>query len=256
MRIHVSGAGGFVGSHVEAEACRRGHEVTGPTREADAVIHLSPVRVRAALDEAWARGAHGFVLLSTLGASPAAEEATRAAAGHGEELVRASGLRWAALRPDLLWGPGDVFTNEIAHLPFVPVPRGGVKLAPVHVLDVATALLWLVESDEAWGGAWSLRGPESLRYGAVVERVALAMFGSGRRRVSVPAWSVRMAAALEERAARRPRLSRELVDWRVAVELSPKAPPLPGADPRRAMTVDALREYLDGERRPEEQVGA
>jgi nucleoside-diphosphate-sugar epimerase len=258
MRILVSGAGGFVGAHVESEVERQGHVLASATDAADAVIHLSPARVRAALDEAWARGARSFVLLSTVGANAEAREETRAAAGRAEELVQASGLRWAALRPELLWGPGDVFTNELAsllrHLPFVPVARGGVKLAPVHVSDAAAALLWLAQREEAMGRAWSLRGPEELRYGQVIERVALAIFGQHRRRLPFPAWSVRWGASLEERAGRRPRLSRELVDWRVGVEISARVPPLPGADARRVMSVEALREYLGQELRPEEQV--
>ncbi len=259
MRILVTGAGGFVGAHVESEVERRGHELASPTDDADAVIHLSPARVRAALDEAWARGARRFILLSTVGASASAREPMRVAAWQAEELVHASGLHWATLRPEILWGRGDVFTSEIArllrHLPFVPLPRGGVRLAPVHVGDAAAALVELAETGEQLGQAWALSGPEELRYGQVVERVAHAIFGTSRRAVSVPAWSVRMGASLEERAAGRPRISRALVDWRVGVEVSARVPSLPSLTPRERMSVGALRDYLVPEMRPDEQHG-
>lgn len=257
MRILVSGSGAFVGAHVESEALRRGHTLAAPVGPADAVIHLSTGRPRAALDDAWARGARTFVLLSTVGASSGARDDTRAAAGVAEERVRASGLRWAALRPEILWGSGDVFTNELArllrHLPFVPMPRGGVKMAPVHVRDAAEALLRLVESPELHGHVWSLRGPEELRYGHVVERVAQAVHGPARRRLSVPAWSVRLGAALEEKAAGRPRESRSVVDWRVAVEVASRATPIPDPGTLQPMSIDALRAYLASDLAPDQQ---
>src|SRR5262245_56279194 len=122
MRVAVSGGGGFVTAHVEREVRRRGHELA-PVPPMDVVIHVAPQGVRAALDGAWAAGARTFILMSTVGASAKARQATRAASGRAEELVRASGLRWTALRPEILWGPGDVFTNELArlvrHLPFI-----------------------------------------------------------------------------------------------------------------------------------------
>src|SRR5437867_8042733 len=74
MEILVSGAGGFVGAHVERELLRRGHQAAPGLGALDAVIHLSPERVRGALDEAWARGARAFVMLSTVGANAAARE--------------------------------------------------------------------------------------------------------------------------------------------------------------------------------------
>lgn len=262
MRVLVTAAGGFVGAHVDRALRRAGHEpidvVVGRERphrlrmvhgRADALIHLSPVQMRDALDAAWHAGARVIVLLSALGADPRSERPELAARGAAEELARAAGLRWAVLRPEILWGPGDLFTNELAHLlkhlPFVPLPRGGHGLAPIHVGDVGRALVELVERDDLHGREWLLTGPEVLSYADVVERVALAIGLGGRRRVVVPAWAVRHGVAFEERLDRRPRVTRALLD-RLVVEGHPNQ-----LDerrllhvPERLMTVEALREYL------------
>ena len=63
-----------------------------------------------------------------------------------EEVVRASGLSWAIVRPTLLFGDGDVLINNIAwllrHLPLFAVPGDGrYRLQPMHVRDHAGLLV-------------------------------------------------------------------------------------------------------------------
>lgn len=264
----VTGAGEFVGAHVRAELARAGHEqVTGKdererssrSERIDALVALSPERLRAALDEAALRGARVAVFLSALGADPRSERALLSSRGRAEEMVRAAGLPWVVLRPEILWGPGDVFTNELAHLlrhlPFVPVPQGGPTLAPVHVGDVAHAIVELLGRPDLWRNTWELPGPEMMSYAEALERVAGAIGLSGRRRLRVPAWTVRLGAALEERIAKRPRAVRELLDRFVAGDAERQLGRLPRMPiPERMMTVEALRQYLVPERSPAEQL--
>lgn len=249
----VCGAGAFLGSHLDAALARAGHAREATLRErADAVVHASPQGVRGVLDAAALRGARLVVFLSSIGADPRAAREELAARGRAEERVRASGLPWAVLRPEILWGPGDVFTNELAHLlrhlPFVPIPRGGPRLAPVYVGDVARAVVELLERRDLWRDTWELPGPETLRYGEVVERVAQAIRLAGRRRVGVPAWTVRLGARVEERIARRPRATRALLDRLVAGDAAAARELHRFPMPERLMSVEALRGYLWPER--------
>src|SRR5215470_11182426 len=115
VRIHVSGSEGFVGAHVLAAIRHRGHAVAAPVGPIDVAMHLAPAGVRAALDEAFARSARLFALVSMVGAHARASHRELAVRGRAEELVRASGLPFVILEPEVMWGPGDVFTNEIAH---------------------------------------------------------------------------------------------------------------------------------------------
>src|SRR6202158_5372435 len=63
-----------------------------------------------------------------------------------EEVVRASGLSWAIVRPTLLFGEGDVLINNIAwllrHLPVFAIPGDGrYHRQPMHVRDHAGLLV-------------------------------------------------------------------------------------------------------------------
>jgi NADH dehydrogenase len=69
-----------------------------------------------------------------------------------EELVRASGMRWAIVRPTLVYGGGDVLINNIAwtlrHLPVFGIPGDGrYPVQPVFVGDLAHAICELVGND-------------------------------------------------------------------------------------------------------------
>jgi NADH dehydrogenase len=271
MRVLVSGAGGFVGAHLDAELRRAGHEplalpagammqgATWVRGTVDAVVQLVPEGTRELLDLAWLRGARRAVLLSTVGADSRSPRPQLRDRGRAEEIVRACGLPWAILRPEILWGPGDVFTNEIAHLlthlPFIPVARRGPVLDPVFAGDAARALVEMLASSELPGTETSLLGPEAVSYGSVVVRVAEALGMGHKRKRELPSSIVRAAQALEERWARRPRESRALLDRLVAHEEG-----LIATDPERTrraetrLTVDALQRYLVRGLGPAEQL--
>ena len=98
-----------------------------------------------------------------------------------EEIVRTSGLRWAIVRPTLVFGTGDILINNIAWLlrrmPIFPIPGlGGYHVQPVAVEDVAEIATWAAEqSDNVTVDA---AGPDTVTYGEFVEGIAIAV---GRR---------------------------------------------------------------------------
>ncbi len=98
-----------------------------------------------------------------------------------EEIVRGSGLRWAIVRPTLVFGTGDILVNNIAWLirrmPIFLIPGlGGYRVQPVAVEDVAEIATWAAEqSDNLIVDA---AGPDTVTYGEFVEGIAIAV---GRR---------------------------------------------------------------------------
>src|SRR3981081_4371238 len=98
-----------------------------------------------------------------------------------EEIVRASGLRWAIVRPTLVFGTGDILINNIAWLlrrmPFFVIPGlGGYRVQPVAVEDVAEIATWAAEQNHNL--TVDAAGPDTLTYTELVERIAIAV---GRR---------------------------------------------------------------------------
>jgi NADH dehydrogenase len=95
-----------------------------------------------------------------------------------EEIIRASGLRWAIVRPTLVFGTGDILINNIAWLlrrmPIFPIPGlGGYRVQPVAVEDVAEIATWAAEqSDNVTVDA---AGPDTVTYGEFVEGIAIAV---------------------------------------------------------------------------------
>ena len=98
-----------------------------------------------------------------------------------EALVRDSGLRWAIVRPTLVFGPGDILLNNIAWLlrrmPVFIVPRlGDYRVQPVAGDDVAEIATWAAEQTDNM--TVDAAGPDTITYTELVESIAVAV---GRR---------------------------------------------------------------------------
>src|SRR6202040_1613417 len=92
------------------------------------------------------------------------------------------------LRPSVVFGPEDQFTNRFAALarmsPALPLIGGGLtRLQPVYVGDVATAVADAVDGKTRPGAIYELGGPEVLTMREIME-VILAV--TERRRMLLP----------------------------------------------------------------------
>src|ERR1700694_5218708 len=131
-----------------------------------------------------------MVHVSAIGAdanSPSRYARSKAA---GEKAVLAAVPSAAILRPSLVFGPEDQFTNRFASLarisPALPLIGGGVtKLQPVYVGDVATAVADAVDGKTRAGATYELGGPEVLSMREIIELI-LATIERKRMLVSLP----------------------------------------------------------------------
>src|SRR5205085_5177203 len=95
-----------------------------------------------------------------------------------------SALDWTLVRPTMIYGtPADRNIARLLRLlrraPLVPLPGGGRSLQqPVHVDDVADAIVRALERDPSIGRAYDLGGPEPLTLRELVQDAARAV---GRR---------------------------------------------------------------------------
>jgi uncharacterized protein YbjT (DUF2867 family) len=147
---------------------------------------------------------------------PAATKTIRLAA---ERRIAGSGLAWTILRPTMIYGaPGDRNLCRLLPLlrraPVLPVPGGAHLQQPVHVADVAHAVLAAAElgalAGEVAPGTYDLAGPAPLTFAELLRTAGQAV-GSRTRFIPVPLPPVLAAARGYELVSRSPRIKVEQV---------------------------------------------
>lgn len=118
---------------------------------------------RAAADA----GTAALVHVSAIGADPEAPSNYGRTKGEGEAAVRAAFPAATILRPSLVFGREDDFTNRfagmIARTPVLPVLRGATRFQPVYVKDLAGAIVAALAHPTVHGGkTYEIGGPDVL----------------------------------------------------------------------------------------------
>ena len=149
-----------------------------------------------------AAGAAGarMVHISAIGADENSPSGYGRAKASGEKAVLAAVPSATIMRPSLLFGPEDQFTNRFAALaqisPVLPLIGGGLtKLQPVYVGDVATAVADAVDGKTRQGAIYELGGPEVLTMREIIE-IILRITERRRMLVSLPFGLAKLQALL------------------------------------------------------------
>jgi uncharacterized protein YbjT (DUF2867 family) len=122
------------------------------------------------------------------------------AKAQGERAVLAALPSATIMRPSLLFGPEDQFTNRFAALarlsPALPLIGGGhTKVQPVYVGDVATALADAVDGKAKQGAIYELGGPEVLTMREIMELI-LEITDRSRVLIALPFGLAKLQALL------------------------------------------------------------
>jgi uncharacterized protein YbjT (DUF2867 family) len=131
-----------------------------------------------------------------------------------EQRIRASALKWTILRPTMIYGaPGDRNLSRLLAVlhraPLLPVPGGGHHLQqPVHVADVADAVLSAVERPSTAGATYDIAGPQPLTLAELLRTSARAV-ASRTRFVPVPLTPMVAMVRGYERLSPHPRIRAE-----------------------------------------------
>ena len=130
----------------------------------------------------------GMVHVSAIGAAENSASRYGRAKAAGEKAVLAALPSATILRPSVVFGPEDQFTNRFAALarmsPALPLIGGGLtKLQPVYVGDVATAVADAVDGKTRPGAPYELGGPEVLTMREIME---IILDVTERRRMLMP----------------------------------------------------------------------
>ena len=131
-----------------------------------------------------------------------------------ESTVKTSSLDYTIVRPTMIYGGPDDrniarLTKLVRKAPVVPLPGGGNRLQqPVHVEDLASALVACVGRPDSIRLEFNIAGPEALTFKDIVRQTAM----SQGRRVSTLPLPLRPIIGITrfyERHSARPRLKAE-----------------------------------------------
>jgi len=203
----------------------------------DALVNLASLGFGdgpAIVGAAAGSGLDRAVFVSTTAVTTTLKARTKAVRLATEETIRSSGLNWTILRPTMIYGTADdrnlsrllVLLARLGRLsrlgqipvpgggqgrgvglPLVlPVPGGGRRLQqPVHVADVAGAVLAAVERPETAGHRYEVAGPSPLTFAELL-RLSAAAVNCRVHLVPVPLAPVIAATGWYERLSRHPRI--------------------------------------------------
>jgi NADH dehydrogenase len=141
-----------------------------------------------------------MVHVSAIGADENSPSGYARSKAEGEKAVLAAAPTATILRPSVVFGPEDQFTNRFASLaqisPVLPLIGGGLtKLQPVYAGDVATAVADAVDGKTRQGAIYELGGPEVLTMREIME-IILRITARRRMLVSLPFGLAKLQALL------------------------------------------------------------
>jgi uncharacterized protein YbjT (DUF2867 family) len=154
------------------------------------------------------------VFVSTTAVTTTLHPVTKQVRLTAEQQIRGSALDWTILRPTMIYGDaGDRNVSRLLRLlsraAVLPVPGPGQCLhQPVHVADVAAAVLSALKRHMAIGALYDVAGPEPLAFTELLRTCARAV-GSRTRLVPVPLAPLVTLARGYERLSRHPRMRAE-----------------------------------------------
>jgi NADH dehydrogenase len=153
---------------------------------------IDAVQVRGAETIAKAAAGTGasMVHVSAIGANDRSSAQYARSKANGEKAVLAALPSATIMRPSVVFGPEDQFTNRFAALarmsPALPLIGGGAtRMQPVYVGDVATAIADAVDGKARGGATYELGGPEVLTMREIMETI-LGITDRDRMLVSLP----------------------------------------------------------------------
>jgi len=138
----------------------------------DAVQAKGADTVARAASEIGARMVH----VSAIGADANSTSHYARAKAAGEAAVLAAAPSATIIRPSVVFGPEDQFTNRFAGLarisPMLPLIGGGLtKMQPVYAGDVATAVADAVDGKTRPGATYEVGGPEVMTMRDILELI-------------------------------------------------------------------------------------
>ncbi|MBI5259621.1 MAG: complex I NDUFA9 subunit family protein [Burkholderiales bacterium] len=165
---------------------------------ADAFDHVHVALPRKLAAACRAAGVRRVLHVSALGVAPDAPSNYLRSKAAGEAIWRDSGLDVTVLRPSVIFGAEDRFTNLFAQLqrrlPALPLAGAQARFQPVWVGDVAQAIVHCLTQPATRGQVIECAGPREMTLRDIVQAVG-RMAGCERPVLALPDALARLQAA-------------------------------------------------------------
>jgi NADH dehydrogenase len=164
-------------------------------------VHTAaPLALFAAAADA---GVRKIVQISALGADEQARSRYHRSKRVADRRLAELGVPSVVLRPSIVYGPGDHSMRlfaRLAALPITPVPGDGqYQLQPVHVNDLARAVVTAVERTDLHTLTVDVGGAQALTFAAILDTLARQQDKQGGARILPIPWPLmRLVAALTD----------------------------------------------------------
>jgi uncharacterized protein YbjT (DUF2867 family) len=139
-----------------------------------------------------------FIHVSAIGANTNSKSLYQQSKFNGEQKALNNFKRTVIIRPSVVCGNEDNFTNLFAKLsmiPVIPVVKSDYKFQPILVDDVATAIVRAIETKKNEEKIYEIGGPKIISFGDMVKSI-LSTIGKKRLVVDVPMPLAKIQAAL------------------------------------------------------------
>lgn len=159
-------------------------------------------------------GVKRLIHMSALGVNRATQSKYALSKMNGEKAVKAAFPDVTIVRPSVVYGKEDDFTNLFACLtkfsPVLPLIGGGkTKFQPVYVVDVAKAIVAIIADTSTKGKTYELGGPKVYSFKEIIQKI-VSIMGKKRALVPLPFTLASIKAAFMELSPK-PMLTRDQV---------------------------------------------
>ena len=115
-----------------------------------------------------------FIHVSAIGASETSKSLYQKSKFQGEVKALTNFKNTIVIRPSVICGTEDNFTNlfsKLSFLPIIPVVRMNYKFQPILVTDVANAIVEVIETKDNEGKIYEIGGPKVINFGDMIKLI-------------------------------------------------------------------------------------
>jgi len=152
-----------------------------------------------------------FIHVSAIGANDKSKSLYQKSKFLGEQKALENFKKTVIIRPSVVCGPEDNFTNlfsKLSILPVIPIVGKNYKFQPILVSDVANSILKVIESKNNEGKIYEIGGPKIISFGDMVKSI-LSTINKKRFVVEMPMAIAKIQSSITDLLPLPPILTRD-----------------------------------------------